>query len=191
MAILKIARLGHPILRQKAAEITPEILETPEIQQLIDDMIDTMHEYDGVGLAATQVHEPLSIFVMEIEGNPSYPEAPSMPLTTVINPEIEPLSDEVEYDFEGCLSVPDLRGEVPRYSKIKLRGMDRTGKNLTVEIEGFVARVIQHETDHLNGMVFLDAMEDMSTLSFMKEYQRYWLPVLQAEDSEEELEENA
>jgi peptide deformylase len=191
MAILKVARLGHPILRQKAAELPPEILETPEIQQLIDDMIDTMREYDGIGLAATQVHEPLSIFVIEIEGNPRYPNAPSIPLTTVINPKIEPLSDDIEFDFEGCLSVPDIRGEVPRYAGIKLEGLDRKGGIISIEVEGFVARAIQHETDHLNGLVFLDSMEDMSTLSFTKEYQRYWLPAIQSEDAEEETEEEA
>src|SRR5438093_1495559 len=113
MAILKVARLGHPVLRQRAEPLDPGAVRSPETQRLIDDMIDTMREYDGAGLAANQVHTPRQIAVIEVFGNPRYPDAPAIPLMVVVNPIVTPLSDELEEGWEGCLSVPDMRGWCP------------------------------------------------------------------------------
>jgi peptide deformylase len=173
--ILKVARLGHPVLRQMAEPIPPDQITTPAVQRFIDDLIETMHEYDGAGLAAPQVHVSKQIVVMEVSRNPRYPEAPAIPLTIYVNPEITPLTDDWDDDWEGCLSVPGLRGRVPRYTKIRLRAYDRHGKRVDFEASGFHARVIQHECDHLLGKVYLDRMRDMSSLSFMEEFTRYGL----------------
>jgi peptide deformylase len=173
--ILKVARLGHPVLRQLAEPIPPDQIATPAVQQFIDDLIETMHEYDGAGLAAPQVHVSKQIVVMEVSRNPRYPEAPAIPLTVYVNPEITPLTDDMDDAWEGCLSVPGLRGRVPRYTKIRLRAYDRHGKRVDFEAAGFHARVIQHECDHLLGKVYLDRMRDMSSLSFMEEFMKYGL----------------
>jgi peptide deformylase len=173
--ILKVARLGHPVLRQTAAPIPPDQITTAAVQQFIDDMIATMYEYDGAGLAAPQVHVSQQIVVMEVSHNPRYPEAPVIPLTIYINPEITPLTEDMDEDWEGCLSVPGLRGRVPRHTKIRLRAYDRQGKRLEFVAEGFHARVIQHECDHLQGKVYLDRMRDMSSLTFMEEFVKYGL----------------
>jgi peptide deformylase len=175
MAILKVARLGHPILRELTAPLSPQQLQSSEIQKFIDDMIQTMKEYDGVGLAADQVHESKQIAVLEVVDNPRYPEKPKVPLTVLVNPKITPLTEETEDDWEGCLSVPDLRGKVPRYKSIRVQALDREGKELDFVAQGFHARVIQHEWDHLNGKVYLDRMRDFSTLAFLTEFARYWL----------------
>ena len=175
MAILKVARLGHPVLRRVTARLSPQQLESSEIQKFIDDMVETMKEYDGVGLAADQVHESKQIAVLEVADNPRYPEKPKVPLTVLVNPEISPLTEETEDDWEGCLSVPDLRGKVPRYKSIRVQALDRTGDELDFVAHGFHARVIQHEWDHLNGKVYLDRMRDLSTLAFLTEFARYWL----------------
>jgi peptide deformylase len=145
------------------------------VQRFIDDLIETMYEYDGAGLAAPQVHVSQRIVVMEVHHNPRYPEAPIIPLTVYINPEITPLTDDMDEDWEGCLSVPGLRGRVPRYTKIRLRAYDRQGKRVDFVAEGFHARVIQHECDHLQGKVYLDRMRDMSSLTFMEEFVKYGL----------------
>src|SRR5256885_11926774 len=115
MSILKVARLGHPVLRQITATLSLQQLQSGEIQKFIDDMIETMKEYDGVGLAADQVHESKQIAVLEVAENPRYPNKPNVPLTVLINPRISPLTDEMEEDWEGCLSIPDIRGRVPRH----------------------------------------------------------------------------
>lgn len=173
--ILKVARLGHPVLRQTADPIPPDQITTPAVQQFIDDMIQTMHEYDGAGLAAPQVHVSKQIVVMEVSRNPRYPEAPAIPLTVYVNPDITPLTDDMDEDWEGCLSVPGLRGRVPRYTKIRLRAYGRHGKRVDFEAAGFHARVIQHECDHLQGKVYLDRMRDMSSLTFVEEFMKYGL----------------
>jgi peptide deformylase len=175
MAILKVARLGHPVLRKITGEVTAGELNSAATQQFIDDMIVTMNEYDGVGLAADQVHVSKQIAVLEVAGNPRYPNKPDVPLTVLVNPRITPLSEETEEDWEGCLSVPDLRGRVPRYKSIRVEAWDRHGTPLNFVAENFHARVIQHEYDHLNGKVYLDRMRDLSTLSFITEYIRYWM----------------
>ncbi|MGH2356996.1 MAG: peptide deformylase, partial [Candidatus Limnocylindria bacterium] len=165
MAILKVARLGHPVLRQVARPLPVEAIRTPDVQRLIDDLIDTMHEYDGAGLAANQVHTLSQVAVIEVETNPRYPEAPSIPLTVVINPVVTPLTEEMEEGWEGCLSVPDMRGVVPRYTAVRLECYDREAQKVSLVAKDFFARVIQHETDHLNGIVYLDRMRDLKSLS--------------------------
>ena len=175
MSILKVTRLGHPVLRQVTQNVSPRELESPALQKLIDDMIETMKEYDGVGLAADQVHESKQIAVLEVADNPRYPQKPNVPLTVLINPKITPLSEEMEEDWEGCLSVPDLRGRVPRYKSIRVQAWDRSGNELDFVADDFHARVIQHEFDHLHGQVYLDRMRDLSTLTFLQEFARYWL----------------
>jgi len=175
MAILKVARLGHPVLRKATAPVSLREIQAPSFQKLIDDMIETMNEYDGVGLAADQVHESKQIAVLEVAANARYPDKPKVPLTVLINPKILPLTEEMEEDWEGCLSIPELRGRVPRYKSIRVQALDRNGQDLEFIAADFHARVIQHEWDHLNGKVYLDRMGDLSTLTFLTEFARYWL----------------
>ncbi|MBI2527010.1 MAG: peptide deformylase [Candidatus Rokubacteria bacterium] len=174
MAILKVARLGHPVLRQAAAPVAVKDIRSPEIQRLIGDMVETMREYNGAGLAAPQVHAPVQICVIEVNSNPRYPDADSIPLTVLVNPKVTPLTEETEEGWEGCLSVPDMRGMVPRYTAVRLEAHDRDGGPIDVVAKEFFARVIQHETDHLNGIVYLDRMKDLSTLSHLAEWNKYW-----------------
>jgi peptide deformylase len=169
MSILKVARMGHPVLRQTARSITPSDLKDPMMQRLINDMIDTMHEYHGVGLAAPQIHEDLRLFVALLDDDPgSDSEA-----VVVVNPEIVPLSDTKTEGWEGCLSIPDIRGMVPRYTDVLVRALDRTGRKMELTCKGFPARVVQHETDHLDGVLFFDRMTSMQSLTFLEEYSRY------------------
>jgi peptide deformylase len=182
MAILKVARLGHPVLRQQAQPVTPDQIRSAGVQQLVDDMIETMREYDGAGLAANQVHVPRQIAVIEVQRNPRYPEAPEIPLTVVINPVVTPLTEETEDGWEGCLSVPDMRGVVPRCTAVRLECLDREGNPVSLVAKDFFARVIQHETDHLHGIVYVDRIRDMRTLSHIAEWQRYWLGIREQSD---------
>jgi peptide deformylase len=175
MSILKVSRLGHPVLREKARPLTPAFLAKSATQTLIDNMIETMFEYHGVGLAAPQVHESLLLAVIESQG-----ERGRIPLTVLVNPVVtvlgeNPESDKVE-DWEGCLSIPELRGRVPRYRKLQVEALDRRGSKLKFVAEGFFARVVQHEYDHLMGHVYLDRMSDLQTLTHLDEMKRYWLP---------------
>ena len=173
MAILKVAHLGNPVLRKVAEPVPPESIGSPETQRFIDDLIETMMEYDGAGLAAPQVHVSKQIVTFQVEGNPRYPDAETVPLTVLINPKITPLSTAMEEDWEGCLSLPDLRGKVPRYTQIRIEALDRTGKALNYVARNFHARVAQHECDHLLGKVFLDRMRSMESLAFFPEFARY------------------
>jgi len=182
MAILKVARLGHPVLRQMAAPIPVKEIRSPEVQRLIDDMVETMREYNGAGLAANQVHTLKQVCVIEVNGNPRYPDAGAIPLTVLINPTVTPLTAEMEEGWEGCLSVPDMRGMVPRYTAVRLEAFDRTGAPINVVAKEFFARVIQHETDHLNGIVYVDRMKDLSTLTHLAEWNRYWLGNTEQDD---------
>ena len=175
MAILKVARLGHPVLRQLAAPVPLGRIRSAETQRLIDDMIETMREYNGAGLAAPQVHVLQQICVIEVHGNPRYPDAPAIPLTVLINPVVTALTEETEDGWEGCLSVPDMRGLGPRATSVRLEALDREGNHVDVVAKEFFARVIQHETDHLHGRVYLDRMRDLSTLTHLAEWNRYWL----------------
>ena len=174
MAIRKVSRMGHPVLRQRAAEIPPTQMQSPPMQRLIDDMIETMIDYEGIGLAAPQVFEPLRLIVL---GNPDADaeDEAAIPLTVLFNPQFTSLSPEHLDAWEGCLSIPQLRGVVPRSAAVEVRGYDREGSAVELEAEGIFARVLQHEIDHLNGVLFLDRMDDLQTLTFVEEYQRYWL----------------
>jgi peptide deformylase len=175
MAILKVARMGHPVLRARARPIEPTQIGSPRIQQLIDDMFETMQEYQGVGLAAPQVHESLRVFVAGFTPNDEDDESTrGVPLMALINPEITPISPELVEDWEGCLSIPDIRGRVPRSRQISVRAYDRRGKRIELKAAGFTARVIQHETDHLDGVLFFDRMKSFQTLTFLDEFGRYW-----------------
>ena len=182
MAILKVARLGHPVLRGLAAPVPVKEIQTPETQRLIDDMVETMREYNGAGLAANQVHTLKQICVLEVNGNPRYPDAPNIPLTVLINPIVTPLTEEREDGWEGCLSIPDMRGMVPRHTAVRLEAYDRAGERLTVVAKEFFARVIQHETDHLNGVLYVDRMKDLSTLTHLEEWNKYWLGDTEQDD---------
>jgi len=171
--ILKVARLGHPVIRIPAQPVPVEQIARPEFQALIDDMVETMHEYSGVGLAAPQVHLSLQIAVLEVADNPRYPDAPSVPLTVIINPVVTVLDRSTVDDWEGCLSVPDLRGLVPRFKELRVQALGRDSETLDFVARDFHARVIQHETDHLKGEVYLDRMKGLRSLSHLAEWQRY------------------
>jgi peptide deformylase len=174
MSLLKVARMGHPVLRNRARELERADLKHASVQKLIDDMIDTMHEYHGVGLAAPQVHEGLRIFVAAIAADNEEPLSPRDAPMVVINPVVTPIGSEVVEDWEGCLSIPDIRGRVPRARSIKVTALDRNGGTLDFTSHDFPARVIQHETDHLDGVLFFDRMRTFQSLSFLDEYARYW-----------------
>ncbi|MBI2950661.1 peptide deformylase [bacterium] len=176
MAILKVARLGHPVLRMKARPLSRSDIKGRDIQQFVDDMVETMRDYHGVGLAAPQVHAPYRIIVIEEQEASEDGTRPAVPLTALINPTLGPAGDQTAEDWEGCLSIPDLRGKVPRWASVSVRALDRQGREVAFEARDFFARVIQHEVDHLDGIVFLDRMKDMSTLTFLQEYARYWKP---------------
>jgi len=171
MAILKVARMGHPVLRAKARALDKAEIKSPAIQRLIDDLIDTMVEYHGVGLAAPQIHESVRIFVAALDSADEGQEAEPV---VVINPEIAVVGSDVIDDWEGCLSIPDIRGRVPRAREIRVRAFDRKGDRIELHAHDFPARVIQHETDHLDGVLFFDRMRSLETLTFLDEYSRYW-----------------
>jgi peptide deformylase len=182
MAILKVSRLGHPVLRRVAEPVPAAEISRPETQRFIDDMVDTMREYDGVGLAAPQVHVSRQIAVLEVESHPRYPEMPPIPLMVVINPVLTPVAEETNSDWEGCLSIPEFRGMTPRYTTVRLEAYGRQGERIELVAKDFFARVLQHETDHLNGRVYLDRMRDFSTLSHLQEWMRYWTRPGRTED---------
>jgi peptide deformylase len=177
MAILKVARMGHPVLRARAKPVDPAEIASARIQTLIDSMFETMQEYQGVGLAAPQVHESLRLFVAGFpprRGAEDDEEDERVPLMALINPEISPVGDATAEDWEGCLSIPDIRGKVPRAVEIDVRAYDRRGRKINIHARGFTARVIQHETDHLDGILFFERMKSLETLTFLDEYGRYW-----------------
>ena len=175
MAILKVARIGHPVLRCPAEPLPREEIAAPATQRLIDDMLETMAEYDGVGLAGPQVHVSRRLVVYGVAANRRYPDAPAIPLTVLVNPRITPVGDEREDDMEGCLSIPELRGTVPRWARLEVEALGRNGEPLRYPAEGFHARILQHEVDHLDGKVYVDRMPSMESLAFLAELQRYGL----------------
>jgi peptide deformylase len=172
MAILKVARMGHPVLRAKARALDKHEIRSAGVQKLIDDMMDTMAEYHGVGLAAPQVHERLRIFVAALDAKEDGEGDDEV--LAIINPEITVVGGDAVEDWEGCLSIPDIRGRVPRAREIKVRAFDRKGDRIELRAHDFPARVIQHETDHLDGVLFFDRMRSFETLTFLDEYSRYW-----------------
>ena len=169
MAILKVARMGHPVLRQKTRAVDKHEIRTPEFQKLIDDMMETMDEYSGIGLAAPQVHEARRLFVAVLD-----PEGRGEgEAIALVNPEITAVSKDVVEGWEGCLSIPDIRGQVPRFTDITVTALDRHGKKVEYRLKNFAARVAQHETDHLDGVLFFDRMKSFQSLTFLDEYSRY------------------
>jgi peptide deformylase len=174
MSVRAIATVGHPVLRERAREVTREDLASPPVQRLIDDMIETMRAASGAGLAANQVHETLRIAVVEVRaGNPRYPYKPPIPLTVIVNPEIEPLDDETVEINEGCLSVPDLRGTVDRHVNVRVRYLDRDGDEHEEVRRGLTAGTFQHEVDHLDGILFLDRVRDPATFTTWEQFERH------------------
>ncbi len=180
MSILKVARMGHPVLRTRAQAVERSDIKSAAVQRLIDDLIDTMTEYHGVGLAAPQVHESLRLFVAAFDPGQPEPaeddeeEAQPPEPVALINPEITPLGDEIVEEWEGCLSIPDIRGRVPRARDIRVRAYDRHGERVDLRLRDYAARVVQHETDHLDGVLFVDRMRSLESLAFLDEYSRYW-----------------
>ena len=172
MSILKIARMGHPALRTKARALERGEITNPAVQRLIEDLIETMVEYRGVGLAGPQVHVGLRVFVASLDAGEG--GEPAEEPIALINPEIAPIGGDVVEDWEGCLSIPDIRGRVPRAREIRVRAFDRKGDRLELHAHDFPARVIQHETDHLDGILFFDRMRSLETLTFLDEYSRFW-----------------
>jgi len=162
--------MGHPVLRERARPLDKADIRSAAFQKLIDDMIDTMHEYHGVGLAAPQVHEGLRMFVALLDEDPDAKSEAAV----IINPEIVPNGSAIEEGWEGCLSIPDIRGMVPRYTDIRLKALDRTGRAIELPLKDFPARIAQHETDHLDGLLFFDRMKSFNTLTFLDEYSRFW-----------------
>jgi peptide deformylase len=173
MALRKIATIGHPVLRQTARTLSREDLASPTIQRLVDDLVETMRDASGAGIAANQVHEPVRICVLEIESNPRYPYLPRWPLTVLVNPVVTPTTDETFLNYEGCLSVPNLRGQVPRFTTIRVRAWDREGAELDFAVKGLTAGTFQHELDHLDGKLFVDGVVDPRTLTTWGDFERF------------------
>lgn len=169
MSILKVARMGHPVLRQRGRPLERSEILSVGMQTLIDDMLETMHEYNGVGLAAPQVHQSLRLFVALLEEEPDE----SAPATVLVNPEIVPNTSTTEEGWEGCLSIPDIRGLVPRLTDVTVRALDRDGRAVELRLRDFPARVAQHEADHLDGVLFFDRMTSMQSLTYLEEYSRF------------------
>jgi peptide deformylase len=185
MSILKVARMGHPVLRHPARPILPKELKTVLLQKLIDDMTETMQEYAGVGLAAPQVHEGLRMFVAHLDPDGRGSGEPMV----LINPEIEVIGTQLVEGWEGCLSIPDIRGRVTRAAEIRVTALDRHGKRIEINAKDFPARVIQHETDHLDGVLFFDRMRSFESLTYMEEFSRYHTKRDQDDEDNDEDEE--
>lgn len=163
MAVLPIAQIGEPVLRERSRELTREELLSSETQSFIDDLIETMRHAKGAGLAAPQVFRPIRVQAIEVGDNPRYPYKPKIPLTVMVNPKLTPLTEEVFLNYEGCLSVPNLRGVVPRFVGLRVEGWDRHGEPIDREVWGLSAGTFQHETDHLDGAIFVDRVTDPRT----------------------------
>ena len=167
MSILKVARLGHPVLRMKSSDVEAADIKAGKLRALIDDMIETMHEYEGVGLAGPQVHLPLRIFVFEVQEKVAKRRGiAKLNAGVLFNAVYEPIGTETITDWEGCLSVPFLGGEVARYKRLRLRGLNHEGDETELEVTDFTARIFQHEVDHTDGHVYLDRMPDLTTLGY-------------------------
>jgi peptide deformylase len=173
MSVLEIATIGHPVLRERAREVSADELRSPEVQRLIDDMIETMRAAGGAGLAANQVHDLHRIAVAEVDHNRRYPYKPPIPLTVMVNPVIEPVGDETVEIDEGCLSVPDLRGTLERFVTVRVRYLDRDGVEHEEIKRGLTAGTFQHELDHLDGVLFLDRVRDPATLATWEQWERH------------------
>jgi len=176
MAVRRIIRMGHPTLRRVARNVADDELGTAELERLIEDMIDTLHDYGGIGLAAPQINEPLRVAIIDIPGGPTrYGELPPLPLRVFINPEISVVNPATAGYWEGCLSVPGLRGFVERPQHVRIRARDQHGAAVELELMGFAATVFQHEFDHLDGKLYIDHITDTTRLAFEEEFERYLL----------------
>jgi peptide deformylase len=173
MALRKIATIGHPVLRQRARELGRDELMSADMQRFIDDLVDTMHDAQGAGIAANQMHEPVRVCVVEVANNPRYPYKPNWPLTILVNPIVAATTHETFLNFEGCLSVPNLRGQVPRFAGVRVRAWDRAGGELDFEVKGLTAGTFQHEMDHLDGKLFVDRVVDTRTLCTWTDFERF------------------
>ncbi len=173
MAVREILHVGNPTLRERSREVTREELASDEMQTLIDDLIDTMHHANGAGIAAPQVGALVRIATIEVTSNPRYPYKPPIPLTVVVNPVIEPLGERSELINEGCLSVPNMRGEVRRFVDVRVRYLDRHGVAHDEIKRGLTAGTFQHECDHLDGLLFLDRVEDTRSLTTWEQFERF------------------
>ena len=173
MTVREILHVGNPLLRERSRELTHDELALPATQQLIDDLIDTMHAANGAGIAAPQVGELVRIATIEVGDNPRYPYKPRIPLTVVVNPVIEPLNGELVEINEGCLSVPDMRGNVMRHVNVRVRWWDRNGAEHDEVRRGLTAGTFQHECDHLDGLLFLDRVHDTRSLTTWEQFERF------------------
>ena len=173
MTVRTILTVGHPVLRQRAEEVAADEVRSDEVQELIDDLIDTMRHANGAGLAANQIGVPRRVAVIEVADNPRYPYKPNIPLTVIVNPRIEPLDDEMVELNEGCLSVPDLRGSVSRHVTVRVSWLDRDGGPHDEVRRGLTAGTFQHECDHLDGVLFLDRVTDPTTFTTWEQFERY------------------
>ena len=177
MAVRKIIRMGHPTLRQPARPLTPEEIRSDEIAALVEDMVDTLHDYGGIGLAAPQIDEPVRLAIIDMPGGESrYGDIEAMPLSVFANPQIEVIDERRAGYWEGCLSVPGLRGFVERPQHIQVSATDLNGEPISLTLEGFAATVFQHEFDHLDGRLYIDLIEDIRKLVFEDEFARYGDP---------------
>jgi peptide deformylase len=173
VAVRDVVTIGHPVLRERAREISADELRSAEVQQMIDDLVDTMRAANGAGIAANQIGVPLRVATIEVNRNPRYPYKPPIPLTVVVNPVVEPLDDEVVEINEGCLSVPNLRGNVNRYVTVRVRYLDRNGEEHDEVKRGLTAGTFQHELDHLDGVLFVDRVQDPRTLTTWESFERF------------------
>lgn len=180
MAIRKIAQIGHPVLRQVARQLSRAEVAAPTMQQFIDDLIETMHDADGAGLAAPQIYEPIAICAIEVRNNPRYPYKPPIPLTVLVNPVLTPVDAEMYDNNEGCLSVPNLRGMVSRHLHVRVQAWDRHGAPIDEVVHGLKAGTYQHEVDHLLGKIFVDRVTDPTTFATWTEFDRHHRPAFVA-----------
>ena len=178
---LRIAQIGHPILRQPTRILTREELLSEEIQSFLDDLVETRREASGAGLAANQVYQSLRICAVEVRNNSRYPYRPNIPLTILVNPVLTPASDETFINYEGCLSVPNLRGQVRRHCEVHVEALDREGNSISTVVKGMTAATYQHEVDHLDGRIFLDRVEDPNSVVTLENFQRYCMDKVAAD----------
>lgn len=171
--LLAIAQIGEPVLREPTREVDREELLGEAFQGFIDDLVATMHDANGAGLAANQVHNSVRVCAIHVQDNPRYPYKPNIPLTVLVNPKLTPVGEETFQNFEGCLSVPNLRGVVRRHAQIRVQALDRHGNEIDEVVSGITAGTYQHEVDHLDGKLFVDRVEDPTTLCTWKAFQRY------------------
>lgn len=181
MTLLKIAQIGAPVLRERSRDLARDELQSAEIQGFIDDLVETMHDASGAGLAAPQVYRPIRVCAIEVKDNPRYPYKPNVPLTILVNPVLTPISEATFQNFEGCLSVPDLRGVVTRHAELRVQAWDRHGHEIDRVVRGITAGTFQHECDHLDGKLFVDRVTDPHTLCTWKEFTRQHEPAFRAQ----------